>query len=98
MRFGYSLTGARNRPAVPAGLGYEVDKLSREHTESYLKEYIRPVRDALGSLYGKSLRYILLDSWEAGMQNWTDKMTEEFKNRRGYDNLISSLSDGQDCC
>jgi len=85
MRFGYSLTGARNRPAVPAGLGYEVDKLSREHTESYLKEYIRPVRDALGSLYGKSLRYILLDSWEAGMQNWTDKMTEEFKNRRGYD-------------
>ena len=85
MRFGYSLTGARNRPAVPAGLGYEVDKLSREHTESYLKEYIRPVRDALGSLYGKSLRYILLDSWEAGMQNWTDNMTDEFKKRRGYD-------------
>ncbi len=34
MRFGYSLTGSKNRPAVPAGSGYEVDKLSREHTVS----------------------------------------------------------------
>ncbi len=85
MRFGYSLTGSRNRPAVPAGSGFEVDKLSREHAESYLKEYAGPVKDALDALYGKSLRYILLDSWEAGMQNWTENMTDEFKKRRGYD-------------
>src|SRR5436305_3445640 len=26
-----------------------------------------------------------MDSWEAGMQNWTDDMIVEFKNRRGYD-------------
>ncbi|MBW6500818.1 MAG: hypothetical protein K0B05_05425, partial [Bacteroidales bacterium] len=85
MRFGYSLTGARNRPAVAAGLGYEVDKLSREHTEAYIAEYMRPVAEALGDLYGKSLQYVLLDSWEAGMQNWTDNMLTEFRERRGYD-------------
>ncbi len=85
LRLGYSLTGAKNRPAVPAGLGYEVDKLSRKHTESYLRGYTDPLATALGPLYGKSLRYVLLDSWEAGMQNWTDEMLSEFRQRRGYD-------------
>jgi len=84
LRFGYSLTGAKNRPAVAAGLGYEVDKLSREHTVAYLNKYIGPIKKELGPLYGKSLQYVLLDSWEAGMQNWTDNMLEEFRNRRGY--------------
>jgi hypothetical protein len=85
MRFGYSLTGSKNRPAVPAGSGYEVDKLSREHTEAYIKEYTSPVAGSLGALYGKSLQSVMLDSWEAGMQNWTDKMLTEFQSRRGYD-------------
>jgi hypothetical protein len=85
MRFGYSLTGAKNRPAVPAGLGYEVDKLSRKHLEEYLRGYTDPLIGALGPLYGKSLRYVLLDSWEAGMQNWTEEMLAEFRRRRGYD-------------
>jgi hypothetical protein len=85
MRFGYSLTGSKNRPAVPAGSGYEVDKLSKAHTEAYIKEYTAPLTKALGPLYGKSLQSVMLDSWEAGMQNWTDNMAEEFKNRRGYD-------------
>lgn len=85
MRLGYSLTGSKNRPAVPAGLGYEVDKLSAKHTESYLRGYTDPLAQTLGPLYGKSLRYVLLDSWEAGMQNWTDEMLSEFRQRRGYD-------------
>jgi hypothetical protein len=85
MRFGYSLTGSKNRPAVPSGLGYEVDKLSSEHTLSYIKGYTDPIAGALGPLYGTGLRYVLLDSWEAGMQNWTDKMLTEFSKRRGYD-------------
>lgn len=90
MRFGYSLTGARNRPAVPSGSGYEVDKLSREHTLSYIKEYISPLETALGDLFGQTLKYVTLDSWEAGMQNWTDNMLDEFRSRRGY-NLIPYL-------
>jgi hypothetical protein len=85
MRFGYSLTRAKNRPAVPAGFGYEVDKLSRRHTEAYISRYTEPLAKALGPLYGKRLGYMLLDSWEAGIQNWTDEMLTEFQNRRGYD-------------
>ena len=87
LRLGYSLTGAKNRPAVPAGLGYEVDKLSAKHLTEYLRGYTDPLAQSLGPLYGKSLRYVLLDSWEAGMQNWTDEMIAEFQKRRGYDPL-----------
>jgi hypothetical protein len=85
MRFGYSLTGAKNRPAVPSGLGYEADKLSKKHTESYLQGYTAPLMKTLGNLYGSRLQYMLLDSWEAGIQNWTDEMLAEFQKRRGYD-------------
>ena len=85
MRFGYSLTGSKNRPAVPAGSGYEVDKLSRKHTLDYIKQYTAPITEALGPLYAKSLKGVMLDSWEAGMQNWTDDLPDEFKKRRGYD-------------
>jgi len=35
----------------------------------------------------RGLQYIITDSWEAGTQNWTDNMMDEFKNRRGYDML-----------
>jgi hypothetical protein len=90
MRFGYALTGAKNRPAVPAALGYEVDKLNPQHVISYMTEYTGLLKNSLGSLYGKRLQYFLLDSWEAGIQNWTDIMPAEFKKRRGYD-LISYL-------
>ncbi|MES2773760.1 MAG: glycosyl hydrolase [Bacteroidota bacterium] len=85
MRFGYSLTGAKNRPAVPSGLGYEADKLSKKHMESYLRGYTAPLMKTLGKLYGSRLQYMLFDSWEAGIQNWTDEMLPEFQKRRGYD-------------
>ncbi|GAJ16236.1 unnamed protein product, partial [marine sediment metagenome] len=85
LRMGYSLTGAKNRPATPAGLGYEVDKLSRKHVEAYYHDYLYPIAKSLGPLFGKSLRYVLMDSYEAGMQNWTDEMIGEFRKRRGYD-------------
>ena len=85
LRMGYSLTGAKNRPAMPSGLGYEADKLSRKYMEAYFHGYTDPIARALGPLFGKSLQYFLVDSWEAGMQNWTDEMAGEFQKRRGYD-------------
>lgn len=90
MRFGFALTGAKNRPAVPAALGYEVDKMNPQYVTDYMKAYTEPLLRSLGSLYGKRLRYFLMDSWEAGIQNWTDIMPFEFKKRRGYE-LINYL-------
>lgn len=84
MRFGYALTGAKNRPAVPAGSGYEADKMSVSAVTSYMDNYTAPLKKAMGPLYGKSLQYMVMDSWEAGITNWTDLMPEEFMKRRGY--------------
>jgi hypothetical protein len=85
LRMGYSLIGSRNRAATPAGSGLEVDKLNAGHVESYFHGYMDPIEKALGPLLGRSLRYMIMDSWEAGMQNWTDDMIDQFRKRRGYD-------------
>ncbi|SPE37413.1 Glycoside hydrolase family 2 sugar binding (fragment) [Candidatus Sulfopaludibacter sp. SbA6] len=85
LRMGYSLTGAKNRPATAAGLGYEVDKLSRKYVEAYFHGYFDSMAQALGPLVGKDLRYFMMDSFEGGMQNWTDETIGEFRKRRGYD-------------
>ncbi|MBW4889394.1 hypothetical protein KXQ82_06695 [Mucilaginibacter sp. HMF5004] len=84
MRFGYALTGSKNRPAVPSGLGYEVDKMSKKHVTAYMEAYTAPLQKALGPLYGKVLQYMVMDSWEAGIQNWTDEMPADFMQLRGY--------------
>ena len=85
LRMGYSLTGARNRPSVPAGSGYEVDKLNAKYVRQYFSGYVDPLQQHLGSLLGSTTHYMTMDSWEAGMQNWTDDMIAQFTRRRSYD-------------
>jgi len=86
LRIGYSLTGATNRPASPEATGLEVDKLSRLHVKSYFDNYLGQYKDTVGTLMGKrGLQYVITDSWEAGVQNWTDDMIADFTKRRGYD-------------
>jgi len=86
IRFGYSLTGHQNSPASPEATGLEVDKLNAEHVKAYFDNYLDQYKDATGGLMGKrGLQYIITDSWEAGVQNWTDSMITEFSRRRGYD-------------
>jgi len=85
LRMGYSLTGEKNHPASPEATGYEVDKLSRQHVQDYVKTYVDMISGTLGPYFGKSFRYFLMDSWEASDQNWTEDMISEFRSRRGYD-------------
>ena len=85
LRMGYALTGARNRPSVPAGSGLEVDKLNAKYVREYFSGYMDPMQKQLDGLIGPTLHYMTMDSWEAGMQNWTDDMIAEFKRLRGYD-------------
>ncbi|MBN1790529.1 MAG: glycoside hydrolase family 2 [Bacteroidales bacterium] len=88
IRFGYTLTGHQNGPASAEATGLEVDKLSAEHVKAYFNNYLDQYKDATGGLMGaKGLQYVITDSWEAGVQNWTDNMPTDFKSRRGYDML-----------
>lgn len=86
LRLGYSLTGKTNHPASPEATGLEVDKLNADHVKSYFTNYLDQYKDATTGLMGKKgLQYVITDSWEAGTQNWTDKMMAEFASRRGYE-------------
>ena len=85
VRMGYTLTGAKNRPPVSSGSGLEVDKLNRSYVKQYFANYFDPIAKELGPLAGSTLQFMTMDSWEAGMQNWTDDMLEQFRRRRGYD-------------
>ena len=86
LRLGYSPTGAKNAPASPEATGLEVDKLNPGYVKAYFDTYLGKYQEILGPLMGKrGLQYVITDSWEAGVQNWTDAMIAEFSRRRGYD-------------
>jgi hypothetical protein len=87
LRFGYSLLGITNHPATAEATGLEVDKLDRRFVRNYMEKYLDSYKQTVGPDYmGKrGIRYVINDSWEAGSQNWTDRMIEQFRKRRGYD-------------
>ncbi len=88
IRFGYGLTGKTNHPASPEATGLEVDKMDPVAIRDYYHNYLQTYVDASKGMLGKrGITHLLNDSYEAGMQTWTGRMFEEFKNRRGYDLL-----------
>jgi hypothetical protein len=52
---------------------------------AHFAAYPARILEDAGPNAGKSLPRILIDSYEAGDQNWTPLFREEFKKRRGYD-------------
>jgi hypothetical protein len=86
LRFGYSLTGAKNGPASAEATGLEVDKLNRSAVRAYADQYLNQYESASNGLMGpRGVKFVITDSWEAGAQNWTKDMFADFQKRRGYD-------------
>ena len=87
-RFGWSITGKINHPASPEATGLEVDKLDPDAWMRYFRTYLDLYKDAADGMLGeKGIRYLQVDSYEAGAYTWTPKLAKEFKARRGYDLL-----------
>ncbi len=86
LRLGYALTGATNAPAPLEATGYEVDKLKKGATKTFMDEYLKLYEDASGGQMGKhGVNNVATDSWEASFQNWTDGILDDFQRLRGYD-------------
>jgi hypothetical protein len=83
LRIGHTSTGIITHPAAVRGL--ESDKMNRDDVAFHFQHMFDPVFQDSPALIGTSLRYVLLDSWEAGCENWTPLMRDEFKKRHGYD-------------
>lgn len=84
LRFGWSLTGKVNAPASPEATGLEVDKFDRAAVLDYYDNYLSMYQEASDNALGKVISHIMIDSYEAGCQNWTRNMEREFESRRGY--------------
>jgi hypothetical protein len=86
-RLGHAPIGTGTHPVPDELLGksLEADKLSAEQTIFHWNEVIEPMKKHLGPWLGKSVRHQLLDSYEAGRQNWTPGFREIFIERKGYD-------------
>lgn len=87
-RFGHTTNGKTNWGTAPTGgVGLECDKMSREAVEHYWSTYPSLLLELAAGNVGKTFQRIEIDSYEAGGQEWTKLMPEEFKKRRGYDIL-----------
>ncbi|MCX6627250.1 MAG: glycosyl hydrolase, partial [Candidatus Solibacter sp.] len=87
LRLGYMASGAKVSTSSGAWQGLAIDYLDRAELEYYWREHIDPLLSDAKPYLGKTLRYLLTDSWELGGVNWTGKFREEFRQRRGYDLL-----------
>ena len=84
-RIGHTPMGRKNHPAPEGGLGPECDKFSAEAMQGHFAGLIGQLADDAGAATGKTFSMTHIDSWEVGEQNWTKRMAEEFRARRGYD-------------
>lgn len=90
MRFGRRNNGAVTRPAPFPGLGFEEDKMDTAALDAHFKNYTGRIFKKTGKPAKASeggLKFLHMDSWEMGAQNWTKNFRSEFIKRRGYDPL-----------
>jgi hypothetical protein len=85
IRFGYTTTGAQNNPSTSNGRGYEVDKMDTTALNNHFNGFGKKLVEEADKITDNTFKFLLIDSWEAGFQNWTKSFPEEFENRRGYD-------------
>ncbi len=85
LRIGHTLTGKDNHPAPESGRGLECDKLSAEAADAMFAGLMAKLVDDNRPLIGKSLVRTHIDSWEVHSQNWTPRLADEFRKRRGYE-------------
>ncbi len=87
LRVGYMASGAKVSTSSGKWQGLAIDYLDRGEFEHYWRDNIEPLMADAKPYLGKSLRYLVTDSWELGGINWTGKFRQEFRARRGYDPL-----------
>lgn len=81
VRTGYTTTGAGPAPATVKGL--ECDKLSRRGIDAHWQAMPAKLLALPGAR--DVVKYVIIDSYEVGGQNWTADLPMEFRQRTGRD-------------
>lgn len=85
LRMGHTSTGHVNATAG-GGKGPECDKFSVAAVRKQFDNWFAQVFEKTTPEVAREvLKYMHVDSWECGSQNWSATFAAEFKSRRGYD-------------
>ena len=97
LRIGAAANGTVCAPATPGGVGFEVDKFDRKALRRHFDAFVGRIARMCGidpqsdPAKRSGIVASIIDSYEAGGQNWTMRFPEEFRRRRGYDIACSYL-------
>lgn len=85
LRMGHTATGMTNATGG-GGRGLECDKFSQQAVRKqfdnwFAQAFVKTDREVARRV----LKYMHVDSWECGSQNWSESFAAEFRKRRGYD-------------
>ena len=81
VRIGHSATGHTNATAG-GGKGLECDKFSEAAVRKQISHWFG---EFMKRPHHEVVKYMHVDSWECGSQNWSEDFAEEFQKLRGYD-------------
>lgn len=84
IRYAWTCTGAQTSTTSDGWGGLSLDHLDPRAFERYRDHVLMPLIQTAKEA-GNSLRFLLTDSWEMGLTNWTERFPEEFRKFRGYD-------------
>ncbi len=87
LRIGYTDSDARVSTSSGTWQGLAIDYLDHTAFDSYWNDTVEPLLVAGKPYLGRSLKYLVSDSWELGGANWTPQFRQHFLQLRGYDPL-----------
>ncbi|MDG1191175.1 MAG: glycosyl hydrolase [Flavobacteriaceae bacterium] len=85
LRFVMSSTGIKNEFSALNASGFEADKLNKDAARQHFEGYVGDIFKSMPLDDRKSLKYIIVDSYEVGAQNWTDDFADRFFKTYDYD-------------
>jgi hypothetical protein len=85
MRTGMRFIDVRNGPASFEAEGLEVDKMNKEDVKFHFNAFIGQILKRIPAADRKTFTMVIMDSYERGGSNFTDRFLEDFQKRYGYD-------------
>ena len=87
LRIGYTSLEKYNRSSPDTGYGLECDKYDASAITFHFEKMMTSLLPILDPLTKKGKMGLEIDSYEVGMQNWTDGFENIFKDKNGYELL-----------
>lgn len=85
VRMGHTTTGEEPAAHPDAGKGLEIDKFRKEAVDFHYDKFLSKVIQKLDGFVGNTFNGFTTDSWEAGKQNWSVTVPDQFRENRGYE-------------